>query len=346
MNVTRRFRPNPSTASGLLLLAACALTAFRSSPAAAADGLVFLGPDNGEYQFDTGILKGVLHRGGRSTGLLPVSDVASGKVLTKSMGWLSPYRTLSTGTQHGYGAWDWASETRLLPDGAVEVRWPANDTYPLNMTAVYRWSAANTADLEMAVTPQKDLPQLEIFVASYFEGFTQAFVYAQDAATGQAKFVPALKEDAVWHVFPRDGEVAKLVGDGRWQHPPAPVTWTVRNPLAAPLAIRRNPELGLTAPPRTARRATARCTWAYWAAMSRPAKPRPAEHVWSSATRSAMNRRSTCFRTTFRPSADVERLCVSDYLSAKQQGLEVFGRLEQFRRLAVQAQVGQMAGHA
>jgi hypothetical protein len=247
MNVTRRFRPNPSTASGLLLLAACALTAFRSSPAAAADGLVFLGPDNGEYQFDTGILKGVLHRGGRSTGLLPVSDVASGKVLTKSMGWLSPYRTLSTGTQHGYGAWDWASETRLLPDGAVEVRWLANDTYPLNMTAVYRWSAANTADLEMAVTPQKDLPQLEIFVASYFEGFTQAFVYAQDAATGQAKFVPALKEDAVWHVFPRDGEVAKLVGDGRWQHPPAPVTWTVRNPLAAPLAIRRNPELGLTA---------------------------------------------------------------------------------------------------
>jgi hypothetical protein len=247
MNVTRRFRPNPSTASGLLLLAACALTAFRSSPAAAADGLVFLGPDNGEYQFDTGILKGVLHRGGRSTGLLPVSDVASGKVLTKSMGWLSPYRTLSTGTQHGYGAWDWASETRLLPDGAVEVRWLANDTYPLNMTAVYRWSAANTADLEMAVTPQKDLPQLEIFVASYFEGFTQAVVYAQDAATGQAKFVPALKEDAVWHVFPRDGEVAKLVGDGRWQHPPAPVTWTVRNPLAAPLAIRRNPELGLTA---------------------------------------------------------------------------------------------------
>ena len=247
MNVNRISRPNAITACGLLPLVACALAAFCSSPASAADGLVFLGPDNGEYQFDTGILKGVLHRGGRSTGLLPVSDVATGKVLTKSMGWLSPYRTLSTGTQHGYGAWDWASEAKLLPDGAVEVRWLANDTYPLNMTAVYRWTAANTADLEIAVTPQKDLPKLEIFVASYFEGFTQALVYAQDAATGQAKFVPALKEDAVWHVFPRDGEVAKLVGDGRWQHPPAPVTWTVRNPLAGPLAIRRNPELGLTA---------------------------------------------------------------------------------------------------
>jgi hypothetical protein len=247
MNVTRTFRPNASTTWGLLLLAAGALIAFRSSPAAAADGLVFLGPDNGEYQFDTGILKGVLHRGGRSTGLLPVSDVATGQVLTKSMGWLSPYRILSTGTQHGYSAWDWASETRLLSDGAVEIRWLANDTYPLNMTAVYRWSAANTADLEIAVTPQKDLPKLEIFVASYFEGFTQSFVYAQDAATGRATFIPALKEDAVWHVFPRDGEVAQLVGDGRWKHPPAPVTWSVRNPLAGPLAIRRNPELGLTA---------------------------------------------------------------------------------------------------
>ncbi len=247
MSVPRRPRLNVTTAYGMVLLSACTIIAFTSSPAAGADGLSFLGPTNGEYQFDTGTLKGVLHGGGRSTGLLPVSDVASGKVLTKSMGWLSPYRTLSTGTQHGYGAWDWASETKLLPDGAVEVRWSANDTYPLNMTAVYRWTAANTADLQIAVTPQKDLPKLEIFMASYFEGFTQAFVYAQDAAAGQAKFIPALKEDAVWQVFPRDAEVAKLVGDGRWQHPPAPVTWTIRNQLARPLAIRRNAELGLTA---------------------------------------------------------------------------------------------------
>lgn len=247
MNATRRSLLNPITACGMLVLAACALAAFAASPAAAADGLAFAGPDNGEYQFDTGRLKGVLHRGGRSTGLLPVSDAATGKILTKSMGWLSPYRTLSTGTQHGYGAWDWASETKLLPDGAAEVRWSANDTYPLNMTAVYRWNAANAADLEIAVTPEKDLPKLEIFVASYFEGFTQALVYAQDAETGRAKFIPALKEAGVWQVFPRDGEVATLVGDGRWQHPPAPVTWTVRTQLAGPLAIRRNRELGLTA---------------------------------------------------------------------------------------------------
>ena len=97
------------------------------------------------------------------------------------------------------------------------------------------------------MTPQKDLPKLEIFVASYFEGFTQVSVYAQGGPSGQPTFVPALKADGVWHVFPRNDEAAQLVSDGRWQHPPAPVTWVVRNRLAAPLAVRRHPELGLTA---------------------------------------------------------------------------------------------------
>jgi hypothetical protein len=230
-----------------LLMVCCAMTSQRPAKAAEADALGFLGPDNGEYRFDTGVLRGVLHGGGKSTGLLPVSDVATGNLLTKSMGWLSPYRILSAGTQHGIAAWYWASQTRQLADGSVEVRWAANETFPLDMTAVYRWTAANTADLAVTAKGQKDLPQFEVFVASYFEGFTEAFVYAQDTASGQPTFVPALKSDAVWHVFPRDAAVAKLVGDGRWQHPPHPVAWTIRNPLAGALAMRRNPQLGLTA---------------------------------------------------------------------------------------------------
>ena len=231
-----------------LLLAVCGMATDQPTVCAAEPGsLAFVAGDVGEYQFDTGLLRGALHGGGRSTGLLPVSDAATGKVLTKISGWLSPYRTLSAGTQHGYAAWDWASGAKRLPDGTVEVRWSANETYPLNITAVYRWSAANTADLAITVAPQKDLPKLEVFLASYFEGFTQALVYAQDGASGQPKFVPALKADGVWQVFPRNDEAATLVADGRWQHPPAPVTWTVRNRLAAPLAMRRHPELGLTA---------------------------------------------------------------------------------------------------
>lgn len=237
----------PNFYHAAMVSAACALSVVATSSVAAADALAFAKADGGEYRFDTRVVRGVLHGGGKSMGLLPVSDAATGQVLTKIAGWLSPYRTLSTGTQHGYAAWDWASETKLLPDGAVEVRWSANDTYPLSMTAVYRWSAANAADLVISVTPQQDLPKLEIFVASYFEGFTQASVYAKDGVSGQPKFVPALKTDGVWQVFPRNAEAAALVTDGRWQHPPAPVTWAIRNRLAAPLAIRRHPELGLTA---------------------------------------------------------------------------------------------------
>jgi hypothetical protein len=238
--------------SSLLLLPLCIPATAQPSPAAdpsVGEGhrLDFTGPDQGEYTFDTGVLRGTLHRGGKSLGLLPVTDVASSKTLTKSYGWLSPYRILSARTQHGYAAWDWASQTERLPDGAVSVRWRANDSYPLDMTAVYRWKTPGAADLSLTVTARQELAQLEVFVASYFEGFTQAFVYGQTGAEPAAAFVPALRADGVWHVFPRDDAAAQRIADGRWRHPPAPVTWVVRNRLAAPVALRRNPELGLTA---------------------------------------------------------------------------------------------------
>lgn len=233
----------------LLLAGACLISDLWSGVLGAAESpsLAFVGSDNGAHTFDTGVLRGVLHDGGKSTGLLPVSDASTGKTLTKSMGWLSPYRVLSTGTQHGYAAWDWMSEATRLPDGAVEVRWQANDTYPLDLTAVYRWSAPNSADVIVTAVPRRDLSKLEIFVASYFEGFNQSQVYARDAGTGKARFVPLLEPDGVWHVFPRDAAAAEIVNDGRWQHPPAPVAWIVRDPMAGTLGMRRNTELGLTA---------------------------------------------------------------------------------------------------
>jgi hypothetical protein len=235
----------------------CCLSLFASYSAAAdqpardqaapAGNLAFVGPENGEYHFDTGVLRGVLHGGGRSTGLLPVADVATGKVLTKSMGWLSPYRLLATGARYGTAAWDWPSQTERLPDGAVQVRWSAHETYPWDMTAAYRWKTADTADLCLTVTARKELAQFEVFVGSYFEGFRQSFVYARAGAGGQPTFVPAARDAGVWQTFPRDDEAAKRITDGRWQCPPSPVTWTIRDRLAAPLAMRRNPDLGLTA---------------------------------------------------------------------------------------------------
>jgi hypothetical protein len=258
-NPVRRKRPISAAAGSVLraafpflsflgLLAVCGSLPWQPTARAAdAGSLRFVAAEHGEYRFDTGVLRGVLHSGGKSTGLLPVSDAATGTVLSKSMGLLSPYRILSKGTQHGIAAWYWDSQTRQLPDGAVEVRWAANETFPLDLIAVYRWTAANTADLHITVTARQNLPQFEVFVACYFEGFTQAFVYAQNAAGGPPTFLPASRSEGVWQVFPRDGQVASLVGDGRWQHPPHPVDWTIRRPLAAPLAMRRNLQQGLTA---------------------------------------------------------------------------------------------------
>ena len=238
----------PGLVIGLLLSGGRAPGQAPGVPAgAAAPQLAFAGPAQGQFTFDTGTLRGVLHAGGKSFGLQQVTEGAAGKVLSKSAGWLSPYRVLSTGTQHGYAAWDWASQAERRGDGTVEVRWAANEKYPLDLAAVYRWTAPLVADLQVTVTPQRDLPRFELFVASYFEGFTQASVYARRADSEPPAFIPATKADGVWQVFPRDDAAAQLVRDGRWQHPPAPVTWQVRDRLAAPLAVRRSPDPGWTA---------------------------------------------------------------------------------------------------
>jgi hypothetical protein len=38
-----------------------------------------------------------------------------------------------------------------------------------------------------------------------------------------------------------------MIGDGRWQRPPHPVEWTIMPALAAPVAVRRDANSGLTA---------------------------------------------------------------------------------------------------
>ncbi len=196
-----------------------------------------------EFTFDTGALRGTLRGGGQSKGLIPAFDCASGAALTKSLGLFSHYRLLDDTNRYGKAGWDWASEAKLLDNGAVEVRWTADDAHPFDMMAVYRWSAANALDLTTRVTARKELKRFEVFLASYFDGFPQTVVYAGD----KPAFVSASKEVAKWHMFPRDEAVVKIIQDGRWTRPPNPVEWTIRPKLAAPLAIRRDAERKLAA---------------------------------------------------------------------------------------------------
>jgi hypothetical protein len=143
----------------------------------------------------------------------------------------------------GKAAWDWVSEAKLLGNGALEVRWTADDAHPFDMMAVYRWSAPNALDLATRVTARKELKRFEVFLASYFDGFPTTVVWAGD----KPAFVSASKEAGKWHMFPRDEATVKMIQDGRWTYPPSPVEWSIRPKLAAPLAIRRDAERKLAA---------------------------------------------------------------------------------------------------
>jgi len=222
-------------------LAATASGAVMSA-LAAENKLAFVAAGK-EFTFDTGALRGTLRGGGQSKGLIPAFDCASGAALTKSLGLFSHYRLLDDTNRYGKAGWDWASEAKLLGNGAVEVRWTADDAHPFDMMAVYRWSAPNALDLTTRVTARKELKRFEVFLASYFDGFPTTVVYAGD----KPAFVSAAKEVAKWHMFPRDEAAVKMIQDSRWTRPPNPVEWTIRPKLAAPLAIRRDAERKLAA---------------------------------------------------------------------------------------------------
>jgi hypothetical protein len=94
------------------------------------------------------------------------------------------------------------------------------------------------------------MPSFELFMSSYFtEGF-RASVYLQEGGRDQPGFVPADRTPDArggYVMFPRDEESLRMILDGRWTIPPSPVDWTLRRWLAAPMAMRRDEGLGLTA---------------------------------------------------------------------------------------------------
>ncbi len=203
-----------------------------------------------ELHFDTGVLKGTLGAEGKALGLRPVTHVATGAQIGGAFGILSPYRLLTADARFGTAAWDWANTWELQADGAARIHWSADKEHPLEMTGVYRWSAADTLDLELFVKPQRDLHTFELFLASYFNGFpsAQTCVRLPGAPGGLApEFREAAKADGDWLTFPRDSAVVRTFADGRWKRPPNPVNWKMMPGFAVPLALRYDAKSGLTA---------------------------------------------------------------------------------------------------
>ena len=227
--------------------AAVALPWWATAVGRAAEPQLAFAAADKEYAFDTGVLRGVLRSQGASKGLTPVIDAASGTALAKVYGLCSHYRLLDAEARYGTAAWDWASQAKLLSNGAVETLWQADPQHPFDLQAVYRWVAPNTLDVTTAVTARQDLPRFEVFLASYFEGFAAAFAYVQACPEtgGKPGFLEAKQSAAPWQMFPRDEQAVNTIGDGRWRRLPNPVDWKIMPPLAGAVALRRDAATGL-----------------------------------------------------------------------------------------------------
>jgi hypothetical protein len=211
--------------------------------------LAFQPSDNGSYTFNTGVLKGTLRADGRSIGLLSLEHISTGTRLEgNDYGIFSHYRVFTAAKRYGHGAWDWPSTSTLLPDGAVEVHWPAADDRPFELRAVYRWATPEALDLTTSVTAHADLKAFESFLASYFtEAFHSSTVYARGGSEKLPCFQATGQESGVWQAFPRDRRAVEIIQDGRWKIEPSPVEWVIRDEFTAPLAVRRNKDNGLCA---------------------------------------------------------------------------------------------------
>lgn len=204
----------------------------------------------GEYEFNTGVVRGKLCQEGKSRGLSAVIYLPQKVKIDRSLGLFSFYRIFSEKTRYGSALWDRDGLPELLPNGAVKIVWPPEKGYPFEITAVYCWMDASTLDLETIVKPARDLVNFEVFLASYFhEDFPASYIYARKGTkqnTPNLEFVEAREAGGTWQMYPRDKDVLSIIADGRWQLKPNPVNWNVNLFLAAPVGMRRHKNSGLT----------------------------------------------------------------------------------------------------
>ncbi len=192
-----------------------------------------------EFTFNTGELQGTLRRGGRSFGITPVTHVKSGRQIAAPLGLLSPYRLLDAKTRYLPDAREWKSAAELLEDGAVKVRWEADEKHPFDLEIIYRWATPLALDAIVTVRAKRDLPKFEVFMACYFNRFDLCH------GSGERGLVGADRKYGEWLCFPRDDAARGIVADGRWKHPPHPVEFNPVQNYTYPLCTRASLESGL-----------------------------------------------------------------------------------------------------
>jgi hypothetical protein len=212
--------------------------------------LRFKDAGNGIFDFDTGKYRGQLKLDGKYQGLYPLTDAATKTEWVHPPGIFSFYRVLTTNGRYGKNARDWPTQSKVTGNGAVSVHWPPAEEHPVEITGVYRWTRADTLDLDISVTPQRDMPMFELFMSSYFGKTFFAQVYTRRCGASEPSFEPIEKKTKTpdrYVMYPRDDEAVEMIRDGRWKIGSNPVDWAVEPYLAAPLVLRRDTEKGLVA---------------------------------------------------------------------------------------------------
>ena len=219
---------------------------FACTVAMAQNGPAFAPGDvPGAFRFDTGMVRGVLRDGGASLGLFPIEHRASGRPLASPLGLMNYYRIFTATHRDCESMRALPAEAEQIAPDAVRVRWAADAERPFTLTAIYRWRAPDTLDVVTEVEAHKDLPDFEVFLASYASAqfpVTSVYVGPDD---GGKTFMTAESEAGVWQMFPRDDAAVNMIQDGRWTIEPSPVDWAIRPCFAAPLLYRRDPESNL-----------------------------------------------------------------------------------------------------
>jgi hypothetical protein len=217
------------------IFAASALNAPNAEP------LAFKANGSRDLSFDTGVVKGTLTRDGLGEALKGITFIDGNLTIDKNHGLLMPYRFLTPERRYGFGSWEWPRTGKILENGAAQLLWAAAPDRPFAFSTVYRWKSADTLDLTVFFAPQTNLNKFELFLGSYFEKFTSAKAYVQDAGNDAPGFVEAARDKGEMQLFPISSEVLPIVNDGRWNFPPYPNNWAIRSVLAKPLGMKIEP---------------------------------------------------------------------------------------------------------
>ncbi len=203
---------------------------------------------SGEFNVDTGMLKGIFRQGDRSIGFVPFSSISPELTISEKPdtlpGLFNFYRVFTTNKRYGESMRSVASTAKAIDNKTIELVWDADEEHPFILSAKYQWISPQTLDLYVSVEAKQTLPDFEIFLSSYLNNnFPQSFIYAQTEEAD--KFLPTPKEAGIWQAFPRDEQSVNIIQDGRWTIPPSPVDWAIRPFFKEPIIYRVNEETKL-----------------------------------------------------------------------------------------------------